>query len=92
MDPEKLDRRMQERLLRQRRLTPEVLEKARGGLPDLAGEVEERSEEELEALRSELESERVLRAERIERAKERAASPAPPRRLGPLVPLDESEL
>lgn len=93
MDLDKLDRRMLERMLARRRLSPEEVAKAARQLPDLADAVETRSEEDLEKLAEELVAERELREERIERALERAASPVQRRVApGPIQPLDEDDL
>ncbi len=63
-----LDKRLLERKLRQSQASQREVEEAQMGLPDLAHNVKRPEPEELERLAEELESERIARAERIERA------------------------
>ena len=63
-----LDKRLLERKLRQGQASQREVEEAQKDLPDLAHNVRRPEPEELERLAEELERERTLRAERIERA------------------------
>ena len=92
MDLEKLDRRTLERMLARLEVTQEVVAKAARALPDLADAVASPSEEDLEKLAQKLTAERSVREERIERALERAASPAERIPQGPVQPFDEDDL
>ena len=93
MDPiEKLDRRIQRRLLAQRKITPADLEKAASKLPDLTENAARAEEEELEKLGNDLTAEREVRGERIQRALERAAAAEPERPTPPVTPIEESDL
>jgi hypothetical protein len=71
MDPKTLDKRLQKLLLRDRRLTPEEVERAGDQLEDLSENVAPPAEEELEALKSSLPLEQAVREERIRAAVER---------------------
>ncbi len=93
MDPiEKLDRRIRERLLAQRKITRADLEKAVSKLPDLAENAVQAEQEELDKLGNDLTAEREVRSERIQRALERAAAAEPERPTPPVTPLEESDL
>lgn len=89
---QKLDRRILDRLLAERRVTQDEVDKALAKLPDSAQATEERSAEELERFLEELEREQGLRAERIERALERASQPRQAPTRGPVEPIDEADL
>ncbi len=92
MDLEKLDRRTLERMLARREVSAEEVAKAARALPDLADAVASPSEDDLKQLAETLEEERSVREERIQRALERAASPAERIPQGPVQPFDEDDL
>jgi hypothetical protein len=87
----KTDRRIQRRMLRERRTTPEDLENELSALADSSENVRELSDEEVEKFRGGLAAEAGVRAERIERALARAAAP-PPKPPPPVQELDEDEI
>ncbi len=92
MDLEKLDRRTLERMLARREVTAEEVAKAALALPDLADAVAPPSGEDLKELGEKLEAERSVREERIQRAVERAASPAERAPPGPVQPFEEDDI
>ena len=81
------DKRLLERSIRKGELDPEQVHKAGLELPDLADEPQRPSDEELVKFRQDLESEKRVRDERIEVAKNRPSTP--PRPVPPVVPLDD---
>ena len=78
-------RLIQRMLLRGERPQAELSEEE--SLPDLAANIEERTEEELNELRETLQTEAELRAERIQRFLSEPSVQEPPR--APIVPIDE---
>ena len=92
MDLEKLDRRTLERMLARREVSVEEVAKAARALPDLADAVAPPSEDDLKQLAETLEEERSVREERIQRALERAASPAERAPPGPVQPFEEDDI
>ncbi len=92
MDLEKLDRRTLERMLARREVSAEEVAKAARALPDLADAVASPSEDDLKQLAETLEEERSVREERIQRALERAASPAERAPPGPVQPFEEDDI
>lgn len=89
---QKTDRRLIERGIASRRTPKDEVLRLLDELPDYASQVAKPSAEELEKLRSDLETEQELRMERIQRALERAAEPPPLPAPGPVEPFEESEL
>ncbi len=87
--PESQDKRVLERAVRRGDLTQAEISKQIAQAADLEERIEPRSEEELERLRTELETEGVARAERIQRFI--VEGPLPTVRPEP-VPIDESDL
>ncbi len=81
-----LDKRLQERELRQGQLSQKAVEESLGALPDLASNVHQADDEELARLREELEDEQRARTRRIERALVEPSEPPPP--PPPVVPID----
>ncbi len=83
---EGLDRRLQERELRQGQLSQKEFEASVQALPDLASNVHQADDEEIARLREELEKEQLTRSNRIERAllEPNEPPPAPP----PVVPIE----
>ncbi len=82
---EGLDRRLQERELRQGQLSQKEFEASVQALPDLASNVHQADDEELARLREELEDEQRIRSKRIERALLEPNEPPPP---PPVVPIE----
>lgn len=87
----KLDKRLQARRVRDGRLSEAAVREERERLPDLAEMVRRLDETDLEAFRSDLETEGVVRASSIERALERAVAPPPPPPQ-PVQGFDEEDL
>jgi hypothetical protein len=87
----KTDRRIQERMLRERRIQPKDIEDAVSELPDSGENLRELASEEIEKFEAGLPAEAEVRAERIQRALERAAAP-PPKPPEPVQELDEDEI
>ncbi len=83
---EGLDKRLQERELRQGQLSQKALEASVQALPDLASNVHQADDEELARLRQELEDEQRTRSKRIERALRERNEPQPP--PPPVVPIE----
>ncbi len=83
---EGLDKRLQERGLRQGQLSRKALEASMQALPDLASNVHQADDEELARLREELEDEQRTRSKRIERALLEPNEPPPP--PPPVVPIE----
>ena len=84
-----LDKRFLARKLRQGQASQREVEDAQKNLPDLADNVQCLEPEALERLAEELESERIARAERIERALSAPAEPeAPPTFHIPVEPTE----
>ena len=81
------DKRLLERSIRKGELDPEGVRKTGLGLPDLADAADRPADEELAKLREDLASEKIVRDERIEEAKNRPSTP--PRPVAPVVPLDD---
>ncbi|MCZ6822413.1 MAG: hypothetical protein O7F10_05625 [Deltaproteobacteria bacterium] len=73
-----LDKRLQERELRQGQLSRKALEASVQALPDLASNVHQADDDELARLREELEDEQRNRSKRIERAQLEPTEPPPP--------------
>ncbi len=88
---DKVDRRIQERLLRERRINRDEVEKSVGETADAAGNLRVPDDAELAAFGEELEREKEIRAGRIECALERAVAPPPPP-PEPVQELDEDEI
>ena len=80
-----LDKRLQERELRQGQLSRKALEASVQALPDLASNVHQADDDELARLREELEDEQRNRSKRIERALLEPNEPPPP---PPVVPIE----
>lgn len=87
--PKSQDKRILERAVRRGDLTQAEISKQIAQAADLEERVEPRSEEEMERLRTELETESVARAERIQRFIEEG--PLPTVRPEPVL-IDESDL
>ena len=87
--PKSQDKRLLERAVRLGDLTQAEISKQIAQAADLEERVETRSEEEMERLRTELETEGVARAERIQRFIEEG--PLPTVRPEPVL-IDESDL
>jgi hypothetical protein len=87
----KTDRRIQQRLLRERRTSRGELDEAVSQLPDSADSLRELDDEEVDKFKAGLDPEAELRAERIQRALERAAAP-PPKPPEPVQELEEDEI
>ncbi len=83
---EGLDKRLQERELRQGQLSRKALEASVQALPDLASNVHQADDEELARLRQELEDEQRTLSKRIERALLEPNEPPPP--PPPVVPIE----
>ncbi len=83
---EGLDKRLQERGLRQGQLSQKALEASVQALPDLASNVHRADDEEIARLREELEDEQRTRSKRIERALLEPNEPPPP--PPPVVPIE----
>ncbi len=83
---EGLDRRLQERELRQGQLSQKAFEASVQALPDLASNVHQADDEEIARLREELEKEQLTRSNRIERALLEPNEPPPP--PPPVVPIE----
>ena len=81
------DKRLLERSIRKGELDAEGVREAGLELPDLADAVDRPTDDELAKLREDLASEKVVRDERIEEAKNRPSMP--PRPVAPVVPLDD---
>jgi hypothetical protein len=86
-----IDRRIQDRMLRERRITRAQVEERAGQLPDLADRVRTPSDDEIQAFADVLPREQEVRAERIERALERAVAPPPPAPT-PVTEFDADDL
>ncbi len=82
---EGLDKRLQERELRQGQLSQKAVEESLRALPDLASNVHQPDDEELARVREELEDEQRARARCIERALLEPSEPPPP---PPVVPIE----
>ena len=87
----KADLRIQQRMLRDRRVTSKELEEAGAELPDSSENLRTLDDEEIEKFAAAIPIELELRAERIQRALERAAAP-PPKPPEPVQELDEDEI
>ncbi len=85
---EGLDKRLQERGLRQGQLSQKALEASVQALPDLASNVHQADDEEIARLREELEDEQQTRSKRIERALLEPNEPPPPPPVVPIEPED----
>ena len=71
MDLRTLDKRLQKRLVRARRISQDEIDKAAAKLKDLSGNVYEPTEEEIERLKQQVVTEQRVRGERIGRLLER---------------------
>jgi hypothetical protein len=78
-------------MLRERQVKGEELERVRSELPDSTGNLRQLTDEEAEQFETGLAPEAEVRAERIERALERAAAP-PPAPPEPVQEFDEDEI
>ncbi len=85
---EGLDKRLQERGLRQGQLSQKALDASVQALPDLASNVHQADDEEIARLREELEDEQQTRSKRIERALLEPNEPPPPPPVVPIEPED----
>lgn len=85
--PQELDRRLQERRLRQGEISQRQIEELALAGPDCAGRMQGSSQEELEKLAEELAGEKRVRDERIQEALEKG-EPAPTLQPPP-APLDD---
>ncbi|MEE9279171.1 MAG: hypothetical protein V3V67_03260 [Myxococcota bacterium] len=83
------DKRLLQRSLRKGDASQAEVDKQIAELPDLGERVEQRSEEELQRVRAELEVEAAARTERVERFQ--SEGPRPVLRPEP-VPIDEADL
>ncbi len=83
---EGLDKRLEERGLRQGQLSQKAVDESLAALPDLASNVHQPDEEELARVREEIEDEQRARARRIERALLEPSEPPPP--PPPVVPIE----
>jgi hypothetical protein len=88
---DKTDRRIQQRMLRDHRVTQKEVDEAGAQLPDLSENLRRLDDEEIEKFAAGIPNEVELRAERIQRALERAAAP-PPKPPEPVQELDEDEI
>ena len=86
----KADRRIQQRMLRDRQVTAKEIDEAGAQLPDSSENLRKLDDEELEKFAAGIPTENELRAESIQRALERAAAP-PPKPPEPVQELDEDE-
>ncbi len=91
-ESQKNDRRLIERGIASRRAPKEEVEGMLEALPDLSENVATPNAQDLEKFAADLTAERELRAERIQRAIERASEPPPAPPAGPVEPFEESEL
>ncbi len=89
MDLERLDKRLQERLRRTRALSEEDIRKAGAKLPDLASNLQELDEEQLEKLKGELESEEAGRKDRVKWILETGRRETPLARPEPIPEYEE---
>ncbi len=89
MDLERLDKRLQERLRRTRALSEEDIRKAGANLPDLASNLQELDEEQLDKLKGELESEEAGRKDRVKWILETGKREAPLPRPEPIPEFEE---
>ncbi len=89
MDLERLDKRLQERLRRNRELSEEDIRKAGAKLPDLASNVRELDEEEVEKLKAELDEEEAGRKDRVKWILETGKREAPLPRPEPIPEFEE---
>jgi hypothetical protein len=87
----KTDQRIQQRMLRDHRVTSKEMDEAGAELPDSSENLRALDDEEIEKFAAAIPTEVELRAERIERALERAAAP-PPKPPEPVQELDEDEI
>ena len=89
MDLERLDKRLQERLRRNREVSEEDIRKAGAKLPDLASNVRELDEEEVEKLKAELDEEEAGRKDRVKWILETGKREAPLPRPEPIPEFEE---
>ena len=89
MDLERLDKRLQERLRRNREVSEEDIRKASAKLPDLASNVRELDEEETEKLKAELDEEEAGRKDRVKWILETGKREAPLPRPEPIPEFEE---
>ncbi len=89
MDLERLDKRLQERLRRNRELSEEDIRKAGAKLPDLASNVRELDEEETEKLKAELDEEEAGRKDRVKWILESGRRETPVPRPEPIPEFEE---
>ena len=89
MELERLDKRLQQRLLRLRKLREEELGKAASKLPDRSSNLREPSEEELEQIERELAAEQDGRRERVRGILERGPVKPPITRPEPVLEPEE---
>ncbi|MEE8556496.1 MAG: hypothetical protein V3T14_01270 [Myxococcota bacterium] len=89
MDLDRLDKRLQERLRRNRELSEEDIRKAGAKLPDLASNVRELDEEEAEKLKAELEEEGAGRKDRVKWILESGRRETPVPRPEPIPEFEE---
>ena len=89
MDLERLDKRLQERLRRNREVSEEDIRKASAKLPDLASNVRELDEEETEKLKAELDEEEAGRKDRVKWILESGKRETPVPRPEPIPEFEE---
>ncbi len=89
MDLERLDKRLQERLRRNRELSEEDIRKAGAKLPDLASNVRELDEGEIEKLKAELDEEEAGRKDRVKWILESGRRETPLPRPEPIPEFEE---
>ncbi len=89
MDLERLDKRLQERLRRNRELSEEDIRKAGAKLPDLASNVRELDEEGIEKLKAELDEEEAGRTDRVKWILESGRRETPVPRPEPIPEFEE---
>ena len=89
MDLEKLDKRLQERLRRNREVSEEDIRKAGAKLPDLASNVRELDEGEIEKLKAELDEEEAGRKDRVKWILESGRRETPLPRPEPIPEFEE---
>lgn len=84
---DRLDRRLQERALREGAVNGKELDQAASELPDLAEQTRSPSAEELTSLPEQLAVEKVVRDKRIEKSLNEPKLPSLP--PAPIIPLDD---
>ena len=89
MDLEKLDKRLQERLRRNREVSEDDIRKAGAKLPDLASNVRELDEGEIEKLKAELDEEEAGRKDRVKWILESGRRETPLPRPEPIPEFEE---